>query len=147
MHPGRLGVKQSQTVFEAGMTWLCVETLCQALCRGKALSRVCLRKPTPLHRLREIPEAPTKLAVALRQIPVLTPWYTAEQAGTLSRLSFPICLACIKGGKVCCSTAVDRKHCWVLSVWCRAMPSAQERCAPSVLPPNMTSLTPGITEQ
>lgn len=59
----------------------------------------------------------TKLAVDLRQIPVLTPGYTAGQAGTLSRLGFPIRLACVEGGEASCCTSVARKHCWVLSVW------------------------------
>ena len=117
LHPGRLDVQQSWAVSEAGMTWLCVDTPCQALHQGRALVRVCLGKPTHLQHPREIPKAPqwptsTKLAVALRQIPVLTPGHTAGQAGTLSRLGFPICLACIKIGEASCSTSVARKHCW-----------------------------------
>lgn len=85
------------------------------------MARLCLRKPTHLQCLREIPKAPMtdvyKVGVALRQIPVLTPGYMAGQADTLSKLGFPICLACVKGGEASCYTSVARKHCWVLSVW------------------------------
>lgn len=63
--------------------------------KAKPCSELYLGKPTHLQHLSEIPKAPrrptfTKLAVALRQIPVLAPGHTARQAGTLSRLGFPI---------------------------------------------------------